>query len=460
MKGKILVVDDEKNQRILVADFLKELGHEIVTAENGEQACELIEKQAFNLVISDYKMKNIDGIAVLRAVKEHNPSIGVILISAFGTVETAVEAMKAGADDFLVKPINLEQLSTYIQKSLAHHALVRENRELKTRLAERFRLDNIIGESGTMQEVINLAGRAAASTATILIRGESGTGKGLLAQAIHYASDRAQAPFLEINCAALSPGLLESELFGHEKGAFTGADRLHQGKFEMAHRGTLFLDEVGDLPPDVQIKLLNVIQSKSLMRVGGNTKIQTDVRLVAATHRDLEQMIKDRTFREDLYFRLNVVALLIPPLRERKSDIPLLIDHLLHKHAHQNKKYIQGLTREALDLLITYDYPGNVRELENAIMRAVVLARDTVITPADLPPTLHALEDRTETIEPTPGKQTLTERVERLEKQLISQALRQNRGIQTQAALMLGINERNLRYKMRKYGLSAEMFKD
>jgi len=462
MKAKILVVDDEKNQRLLIADFLSEKGHDVVLAESGEMALDLIKRHAFDLVISDYKMKNIDGVDVLRATKDRNPTVGVILVSAFGSVETAVEAMKLGAEDFLVKPINLEHLAACVQKSLERYALVRENSDLKKTLAERFRFANIIGESGTMQEVINLAGRAAPSTATILVRGESGTGKGILAHAIHYASNRAAGPFIEINCAALSPGLLESELFGHEKGAFTGAEQRHRGRFEMAHTGTLFIDEVGDIPLDIQVKLLNVIQSGSFIRVGGNSQINVDVRIVAATHRDLENMMKTGSFREDLYFRLNVVSLVMPPLRERKSDIPLLIDFLINKYARQNTKIITGLTREALDILVNYHYPGNVRELENAIMRAVVLARDAVLTPADLPPTMRQINDSTASLDSPAmnvGREPLPQMLENLEKNAITAALRQTRGVQTQAAQLLGINERNLRYKMDKYSLSAENFR-
>ena len=338
MRGRILVVDDEENQREMVSGFLRKKGHEVVTAPDGDRAVEVSRDKTFDVVVTDYRMKGTDGVGVLKAVKEINPTVGVILISAYGTVETAVEAMKEGAEDFLVKPIDLEQLEALIQRALSHQAVVRENRELKERLAERYRFDQIIGESGTMQEAMNLAARVAKSKATVLIRGESGTGKGLLANAIHLTGDRAEGPFLEVNCAALSPGVLESELFGHEKGAFTGADRTRIGRFEQADGGTLFIDEVGDIPLPVQVKLLNVIQEEAFQRVGGNETVNVDVRIIAATHQDLEAMLEEGRFRQDLYFRLNVVSIAIPRLRDRTSDIPLLVEHFVEKHAQKNGK--------------------------------------------------------------------------------------------------------------------------
>ena len=407
--------------------------------------------------MTDLKMKGTDGVELLRAVKELNPVTGVILVSAFGTVEAAVEAMKLGADDFLVKPINLEQLDALVQKALERTALVRENRVLKERLSQRFRFDAIVGDSGAMQQALNIAGRAAPSKATILVRGESGTGKGLFANAIHLASDRADGPFVEINCAALSPGVLESELFGHEKGAFTGADRQRRGLFEQADEGTLFIDEVGDVPIEIQVKLLNVIQSGTFYRVGGNQPIRVDVRLVAATHRDLEYLVEEGRFREDLYYRLNVVSMVIPPLRERRSDIPELVDHFLGKFASANNKHIRGVSAAAMDRMVRYVFPGNVRELENMIERAVVLARSDVIGPEDLPPSLtqksHGLEaDGAYQV----GQSSLTEMVESLEKKAIRMAMEMAGGVQTKAAEILGISERNLRYKLDKYGLKPD----
>ncbi|MFC1849723.1 sigma-54-dependent transcriptional regulator [candidate division CSSED10-310 bacterium] len=457
MKGKILVVEDQKNQRELIADYLKEKGHQVVMADDGAQAIELFQENSFQLVISDYKMKEVDGVSLLKAVKEVNPLVGVILISAFGTVQTAVQAMKIGAEDFLVKPINLQQLGALTQRALERYALKHENIELKKRLAERYRFDRIIGESGILQESLNLAARAAKSKATILIRGESGTGKALLANAIHMASDCAEGPFVEINCAALSPGVLESELFGHEKGAFTGADRRHSGRFEIANGGTLFIDEIGDIPLEVQVKLLNVLQSGTFMRVGGMKNIKTNVRIVAATHRNLEAMITEEKFREDLYFRLNVVSVIIPPIRDRRSDIPAMVDHFTDLYARKNQKVIQGLSTDALNCLMQYNYPGNVRELENAIMRAVVLARSTIMEMDDLPLTMknYGAESAFE-LDVDLGSVPLSVMVETLEKKAITKALQETEGIQTKAAQILGLSERNLRYKMNKYAIKPK----
>jgi len=450
MKGSILVVDDEEHQREMVSGFLRRKGHRVAACSDGDSAVELVRNTSFDLIVTDYRMKGTDGLDLLKAVKNINPTIAVILISAYGTVETAVDAMKEGAVDFLVKPIDLEQLEALTQRALLHRAVVQENQELRKRLAERYRFDQIIGESGTMQEAVNLAARVAGSMATVLIRGESGTGKGLLANAIHLASDRAAKPFLTINCAALSPGVLESELFGHEKGAFTGADRMRIGRFEQADGGTLFIDEVGDLPLPVQVKLLNVIQERTFQRVGGNASIAADVRIIAATHQDLESMLEEGRFRQDLYFRLNVVSIVIPPLRDRRSDIPLLIEHFVRKHAQKNGKVMDGVSPQALDTLVRYAYPGNVRELENGLERAVVLSRGSLIEPEDLPPSIRhggsVIKQEMEV-----GTVSLPEMVEGLEKRAIIQALEKTGGVRTRAAELLGISERNLRYKMERY---------
>ena len=455
MRGNLLVVDDEENQREMVSGFLRRRGHKVATAGDGDRAVEAVRDKVYDVVVTDYRMKGTDGVGVLKAVKKINPTVGVILISAYGTVETAVEAMKEGAEDFLVKPINLEQLDALIQRALSHQAVVRENRELRERLAERYRFDQIVGESGTLQEAMNLAARVARSKATVLVRGESGTGKGLLANAIHLASDRAEGPFVEINCAALSPGVLESELFGHEKGAFTGADRTRIGRFEQADGGTLFVDEVGDVPLPVQVKLLNVIQEEALQRVGGNETVKVDVRILAATHQDLESMLEEGRFRQDLYFRLNVVSISIPPLRDRRSDIPLLVEHFVKKHAAKNERKIDGLSQEALDCIIRYPYPGNVRELENALERAVVLSRGRLVEKEDLPPSIRHCGPSVPGRDTGWGKATLPEMVEDLERRAIIRALEETGGVRTRAAERLGISERNLRYKMEKYRVTG-----
>jgi len=385
---------------------------------------------------------------VLKESKQLNPLIEVILITAHGSIEGAVDAIKAGAADYIEKTIvDLDRVEIIIQKTLERKRLASENLQLRQLLEEKHRLTGIISVSGAMEEVINIAGRAAESKATILIRGESGTGKELLAKAIHYASPRSDKPFVAVNCAALNENLQESEFFGHEKGAFTGASKMRKGRFELADGGTLFLDEVGDIPPSVQVKLLRVLQEQTFERVGGNETIKVDARLIAATNRDLEKQIEAEDFREDLFYRLNVVSIYIPPLRERKEDIPQLVNHFIEKYSAENKKTIDGISKEALDLLMRYDYTGNIRELENIIERAIVLVRGDMISTDDLP--LYARIQGSE--EYRQKDSSLTEMVERFEQQLIIEALDEAGGNQSQAARSLGIGERKLRYKLKKY---------
>ena len=355
--------------------------------------------------------------------------------------------MKEGATDYLTKPLNLEELRLRIERVKRGHQLLRENTELREALQERHRIEGVIGESGQMQEVLDLVRRVAPSDATVLLRGESGTGKELIAKAIHYASARRNGPLVKVNCAALPETLLESELFGHEKGSFTGAFTTRKGRFEIADKGTLFLDEIGDLPAHIQAKLLRVLQEREFERVGSNQAITSDVRIITATHQDLEQLMRQGGFREDLYYRLNVVTIILPPLRERRQDIPALIDHFLRKFAEKNGKTIQGFSREARDALLRYDYPGNVRELENLVERATVLTRDDVIGIGELPLTIKEAR-------PGAGDQTnISAAVEGMERRMIVEALEAAGGVQTKAADNLGISERALRYKLRKYGL-------
>jgi two-component system NtrC family response regulator len=380
-----------------------------------------------------------------------NPETPVMLISAFGTVETAVAALKQGALDYLTKPVNLDELLHRIQQVRDRYRIIHENHELREALRERYRIEGIIGESGQMLEVLSLVRRVAPSEATVLIRGESGTGKELIAQAIHFASPRARGPLVKVNCAALPEALLESELFGHEKGAFTGAIASRQGRFELANGGTIFLDEIGDLPLHLQAKLLRVLQEREYEKVGSSRSVKVNVRILAASHRSLETLIKAGQLREDLYYRLNVVTIFIPPLRERRSDLSLLIDHFLQRFAEKNGKTIRGLTHEARDVLLRYDYPGNVRELENLIERAVVLTRDDIVGSGDLPLTVQDSEAEDE-------KQgtNLTVAVEALERRMIRDALARSDSVQTHAAELLGISERALRYKLIKYGFREE----
>jgi DNA-binding NtrC family response regulator len=447
---RILVVDDEATQRELVCGFLKKQGYEILAAPNGERALEIFRQEPVELILTDQRMPNISGLDLIKAARGINPESHVIVMTAYGNIETAVEAMKAGAADYLTKPLNLEELRHKIERVRERCSLYAENRELRAALESRHRIEGIIGDSGQMLEVISLVRRVAPTDATVLIRGESGTGKELIAKAIHYASARAARPLVRVNCAALPENLLESELFGHEKGSFTGAIATRKGRFELADGGTLFLDEIGDLPLHLQAKLLRVLQEKEFERVGSSLSLKVNVRVLSATHRDLEALIESGQFREDLYYRLNVVTILLPPLRERRQDLPAFMDHFLRVFAEKNGKTIRGFTREAREVLLRYDYPGNVRELENLIERAVVLTRDDVIDRGDLPLTVDASE------KPDDKEMGLTAAVEGLERRMIKEALARAGGIQTRAAELLGVTERALRYKLRKYGLRGE----
>ena len=447
---RILVVDDEATQRELVCGYLKKQGFEVFSAPSAERALELFRREPVELILTDQRMPNLSGLDLLKAAQAINPETSVIVMTAYGNIESAVAAMKAGAADYLTKPLHLEELLQKIQRIRERCRLYEENRELREELKERHRIEGIIGESGQMLEVISLVQRVAPSEATVLIRGESGTGKELIAKAIHYASPRAARPLVRVNCAALPENLLESELFGHEKGAFTGAIAARKGRFELADGGTLFLDEIGDLPLHLQAKLLRVLQEREFERVGSSQTLKVNVRVLSATNRDLDAMIRSGRFREELYYRLNVVTLLLPPLRERRQDLPALMEHFLKHFAAKNGKTIRGFSQAARQALLRYDYPGNVRELENLIERAVVLTRDDVVGRGDLPLTLEESEERTE------QETQLTAAVEGLERRMIKDALARADAIQTRAAEFLGITERALRYKLKKYGLSGE----
>lgn len=447
---RILVVDDEPAQLELVGGFLKKQGFETVLAESGAKALEGFRQEPVDLVLTDQKMPDMSGVELLKAIRAINPEAAVIVITAYGTVETAVAAVKAGAADYLSKPLNLDELLYRIEQVRERHRLLSENRDLREALQRHHRIEGIIGESGQMLEMLSLVRRVAPSEATVLIRGESGTGKELIAKAIHYASPRASGPLVRVNCAALPETLLESELFGHEKGAFTGALATRKGRFELADGGSLFLDEIGDLPLPLQAKLLRVLQEREFERVGSSLPIRVNVRILAATHRDLEALLKAGQFRDDLYYRLNVVTIVLPPLRERREDLPSLMDHFLRVFTEKNGKTIRGFTQKAREALLRYDYPGNVRELENIIERAVVLTRDDVIGRADLP--LSIQEPDGEDNE----QASLPAAVEGIERRMIKEALARCGGVQTRAAELLGISERRLRYKLNKYGLRGE----
>ncbi len=450
----ILIVEDEPFQREMLRDFLVEEGHRVVEAGNGEDALGLLERSYFDLLLLDFRMPGLTGLDVLKEAKRLNPAIDAVIVTAFGTIETAVDAMKAGASDYITKPIDLNEISILIDRVAQHRTLLRENEILKQELmAKGVSSATIRHKSPKMAELINLAGRIASSQATVLIQGETGSGKELFARLIHHLSPRAERPLITVNCAAIPETLLESELFGHEKGAFTGAIQRRIGRFEQADRGTLFLDEIGELTLPVQVKLLRFLQERELQRVGGERTIRADVRIISATHQDVEARVKEGTFREDLFYRINVVTMKIPPLRERREDIPVLIDHFVRRFAGENRKKIEGVSREARDLLIKYDYPGNVRELENIIERAIVIARGNVLSVDDLPFQEALCSDAMIPERALAQEGTLQHTLESIELQMIKDAMEKTAFNQSQAAKLLGLNERMLRYKLKKYGL-------
>jgi len=453
--ARILIMDDEAAERGRIEGYLSGKGYEVVAVGSVAEAVDAIRQERFEVFLTDCNIPGVDALRTSDEARKINPDMAVIIMTAFGTIETAVKAIKAGAYDYLPKPIDLEQLVVLIERISERQNLISENRSLKEQLIERYKFDEIVSTSHAMEEVLNLAGRVASSNATVLLRGESGTGKELVAKAIHYHSPRANFPMVKVNCAALPETLLESELFGHEKGAFTGATARRVGRFEAADKGTLFLDEIGELTPGMQVKLLRVLQEHEFERLGGNQTIKTDVRVIAATNRDIEKAIREEKFREDLYYRLNVVSIVIPPLRERKEDVPGLLDHFLKKYGAENRKEISGISAEVRDLLLRYAYPGNVRELENIIERAVVLSKKGVVTVADLP--LHVRNTTTEGRLAAPQlKGSLNETIDTVERGLIIEALKESGGIQTRASERLGISERVLRYKLKKYKIRED----
>jgi DNA-binding NtrC family response regulator len=452
---KILVIDDEASQRESLQGFLQHIGHEVHAAERAADGLTLLESHALDVVITDFRMPGMNGLEVVESVKKISPLIEIILITAFGDIDLAVSAMKAGAYDFLTKPIDLDQLEILLARIGEQRQIREENRVLRETLDERASFDTIVCASPQMEKVLNLAARIADSTSSVLIRGETGVGKELVARAIHCASPRRDKPFVPVNCSALNEHLLESELFGHEKGSFTGAVSSRVGRFELASGGTLFLDEIGDLPGSVQVKLLRAIQERMVERVGSNTPINVDVRLITATHRDLQKEMDEARFREDLYYRLNVVTLWVPPLRDRRRDIPVLAQAFLERYTKDRHRPVKGFTPAALDLVTRYAFPGNVRELENAVERAVLLTRTAYIQPDDLPEAMqlsaHGEEITGDAIS-LPLGGSLPDTVERLERAMVANALRDSNGNQTQAARSMGISEKSVRDRLKKWG--------
>ena len=440
-QAKVLVADDEAIVRESLRDWLGDVGHQVLTAENGPQALEIIRKEKPGILITDLVMPGMDGIELMKKAREIAPGLEVIIITAYGSIPTAINAIREGAYDYIEKPFCPERAELLIDKLMEHQWLLEENIALQQKLEERYRFENIIAKSPRMQQVIEVIKVVAKSNATVLITGDTGTGKELVARAIHSQSYRHDEPFVAVSCAALPESLLESELFGHEKGSFTGAYAQKKGKFEVANRGTLFLDEIGEMSANIQVHLLRVLEEKEFNRVGGNEPIKVDVRVISATNRDMKQAVAQGKFREDLYYRLNVVNIELPPLRERIEDIPLLTQHFLKGFALENQKKITGFSPEATDFLLKHDWPGNVRELENSIERAVILARNPVIEVSDL---------SQQEVVPA-GSASSAKNLKQVEKKHIQDILAETGGNYTEAARILGISRMTLYNKAKAY---------
>jgi len=444
-RASILIIEDEESQRSLLSGLLRKEGYTVGEAGTGADALKLYKNEVFELVLLDYKLPDTDGLTLLKKMKEVNPEVEVIMVTAFGSIENAVGALKAGASEYLTKPIDLDDLFFKIKKSEEKTYLIRENRVLKETLKDKFKSEDFVYLGEKMHEVASLIVRIAKTDSTCIISGESGVGKEVVVNLLHSLSERKNYPLIKVNCAAIPETLLESELFGYEKGAFTGATQRKIGKFEVANKGTIFLDEIGDIPLILQSKLLRAIQEREIERLGGIHPVKVDVRIVAATNKNLDEEVKKGVFREDLYYRLNVVNIPVPPLRERKEDVPLLIDFFLKKYNAKHKKNVKGVTREARDMLMKYDYPGNVRELENITERAVVLTRGDYISKEDLPVFSGETKEFLE--------KNMKETVETIERNMIQEALISSDWVQTKAASILGLSERMLRYKIKKYNI-------
>jgi len=443
---RILVVDDEPLIRKLLKETFQKKGYEITLAENGLTALKEIKEHEFEMVITDVRMPGMDGIRLLEEIEQVSPSTLVVVITAYGSIENAVAAMKRGAYDYLTKPIDPERIELLIQKASQHRSLIQENRYLREEASQKYNFNQLIGKSPQMREVCQMIDRVAPSRSTVLIQGKTGTGKELVARAIHYRSSRRTQPFIKVNCVALPTDLLESELFGHEKGAFTGAINKKEGRFDLADKGTLLLDEVSETSPAFQVKLLRVLQEREFERVGGTRTINVDVRIIATTNKDLKKAMKEGHFREDLYYRLNVIPIYLAPLQERKEDIPLLAQHFLKKYSFQNGAKIKSISEKCLDLMISYGWPGNVRELENVIERAVVMVDHEVLLPEHLT-SIYTLSTENSFFS---GEISLEE----MERRLIEETLRRVNFNRTKTADILGVSVRTIRNKIKKYNFS------
>lgn len=457
----ILVVDDEPNYLIVLSELLRDEGLEVFTAGGGKEGLELVQEMDLDLVITDMQMPGMDGLEFLREIKKINADLPVIMITAFAEVEKAVVAMQAGAYNYLSKPFSNDELLININKAVEHYSLLRENMRLRQDMLTRTGFAGMVGKTKNMQQVYEVIEKVAPTPSTVLITGESGTGKELVAKAVHLNSPRAQKPFITVNCAALAENLLESELFGHEKGAFTGAAALRKGRFEQADGGTIFLDEVGDIPIALQVKLLRAIQEKSFERVGGNTNLKVDVRIVSATNKDLKEEVGKGTFREDLYYRLNVIHLRLPPLRERQGDIPLLVDYFVSSFAEGLDKPELAVSDDAMRLLNSLPWEGNVRELENTIERAAILCNDYLIEADDVQPestgrTHQAWSQDLDLAQLIPDSAGLNDVLYAIEDKMLHQALEETGYVQARAADVLGITKSLLQYKMKKFGIKKK----
>ena len=454
----VLIVDDEKNYPPILSAVLEEEGFETLTAYSGEEALSVLKNSDVDLVLTDMKMPSMDGIELLERIKEKDPGLPVIMMTAHGTVEKAVEAMQKGAYNYILKPFDNERLVIYVNKAVQMYRVIKENRRLRETVESQYSFGNIIGKSSKMQNVFELIYKVAPATASILIEGESGTGKDLVAKSIHYNSPRHDHPFIAVNCSALAESLLESELFGHEKGAFTGAVTTKKGRFELAEGGTLFLDEVGELSPSLQVKLLRVLQDKVFERVGGLRQVTVNFRLITATNKRLREEVQKGRFREDLYYRLNVVYINLPPLRQRTEDLRLLVDHFIGKYAAERRMGVpvKSIEREVEQIFYQYDWPGNVRELENTIERAMVLCPDDTIRVSDLPRYFRNNLMGEPQLENIPADAKLFQTLADIEKKMLLRALENCNNVQSEAAQLLGIGRSGFNKKLKKYGIVSD----
>lgn len=455
MDEHILIIDDEKNYLLILETMLQDQGYTLTALEDPETALAFLEESEVDVVITDMKMPGKSGSDILDYVRRNRPYVPVLIMTAYGSIDSAVETMKLGAFDYITKPFSNEELILSVQKAVQLSRSEQENRMLRQSLANKFGRHNIVGRSKSMNDILQTIDKVAGRKSTVLVAGESGTGKELVAQAIHYTSPRRDGPFISVNCMSFNPGVLESELFGHEKGSFTGAVARSKGRFELADGGTLFLDEVGELSSELQVKLLRVLQEKSFERVGGDKKIEVDIRVVAATNKDLQAEVQAGRFREDLFYRLNVVQVVLPPLRERREDIPILVNHFLHKFVSEEGQEERRFSPEAMNYLCAYEWPGNVRQLENVVERCLVLSPGEEVQVEDLPPEIKDEDSQFKSaVDLLPKKLDLGDTLEKIEAALVRRALVRNEFVQVKAAEDLGLSKSLLQYKLKKYGIS------